>query len=133
MWSVKTSAWSVSGLRKNHRFERALRHAAKQHIFFSLASKKLSDYSPSLRQKEGELWAQLPKFSYLHLFVAPFPDIFFAFSCRIGRFVSGAFQGRQGWKYKVFRKNTTNSVRYAVSDSGDMRSLVFQVFLRLQS
>ena len=27
----------------------------------------------------------------------------------------------------------TNSVRYAVSDSGDMRSLVFQVFLRLQS
>ena len=28
---------------------------------------------------------------------------------------------------------STNSVRYAVSDSGDMRSLVFQVFLRLQS
>lgn len=35
MWFVKTSMWSVSGLRKNHRFERALRHAAKQHIFFS--------------------------------------------------------------------------------------------------
>ena len=35
MWSVKTSMWSVSGLRKNHRFERALRHAAKQNIFFS--------------------------------------------------------------------------------------------------
>ena len=33
MWSVKTSMWSVSGLRKNHRFERALRHAAKQNIF----------------------------------------------------------------------------------------------------
>ena len=29
--------------------------------------------------------------------------------------------------------SVTNSVRYAVSDSGDMRSLVFQVFLRLQS
>lgn len=28
---------------------------------------------------------------------------------------------------------STNSVRYAVSDSGDMRSLAFQVFLRLQS
>ena len=40
MRSVKTSMWSVSGLRKNHRFERALRHAAKQNIFFSLASKK---------------------------------------------------------------------------------------------
>lgn len=47
------------------------------------------------------------KFSFLHLFVAPFSDIFFASSCRIGRFVSGAFQGRRGWKYKVFRKNTT--------------------------
>ena len=44
MWSVKTSMWSVSGLRKNHRFERALRHAAKQNIFFSLTSKKLSHY-----------------------------------------------------------------------------------------
>ena len=44
MWFVKTSMWSVSGLRKNHRFERALRHAAKQHIFFSLASKSLSPY-----------------------------------------------------------------------------------------
>ena len=40
MWSVKTSAWSVSGLREIHRFERALRHAAKQNIFFfSLPSK----------------------------------------------------------------------------------------------
>ena len=40
MWSVKTSAWSVSGLREIHRFERALRHAAKQNIFFfSLTSK----------------------------------------------------------------------------------------------
>jgi len=47
------------------------------------------------------------KFSFLHLFVAPFSDIFFASSCRIGRFVSGAFQGRRGWKYKVFRENTT--------------------------
>lgn len=47
------------------------------------------------------------KFSFLHLFVAPFSDIFFASSCRIGRFVSGAFQGRRGWKYKVFPKNTT--------------------------
>lgn len=36
MWSVKTSAWSVSGLREIHRFERALRHAAKQNIFFFL-------------------------------------------------------------------------------------------------
>ena len=44
MWSVKTSMWSVSGLRKIYRFERALRHAAKQNIFFSLASKKLSHY-----------------------------------------------------------------------------------------
>ena len=35
MWSVKTSMWSVSGLRKIYRFERALRHAAKQNIFFS--------------------------------------------------------------------------------------------------
>ena len=35
MWSVKTSAWSVSGLRGIHRFERALRYAAKQNIFFS--------------------------------------------------------------------------------------------------
>ena len=35
MWSVKTSMWSVSGLRKNHRFERALRHATKQNILFS--------------------------------------------------------------------------------------------------
>ena len=39
---------------------------------------------------------------------------------------------------KFMRENnpktwSTNSVRYAVSDSGDMRSLVFQVFLRLQS
>ena len=33
MWSVKTSMWSVSGLRKNHRFERALRHAAKNNFF----------------------------------------------------------------------------------------------------
>ena len=40
MWSVKTSMWSVSGLKEIHRFERALRHAAKQNIFFSLASKK---------------------------------------------------------------------------------------------
>ena len=40
MWSVKTSMWSVSGLRKNHRFERALRHAAKQHIFFLIGFKK---------------------------------------------------------------------------------------------
>ena len=55
MWSVKTSMWSVSGLREIHRFERALRHAAKQIILFSSSSKKLSDYSPSLRQKEGEL------------------------------------------------------------------------------
>lgn len=53
MWSVKTSAWSVSGLREIHRFERALRHAAKQNILFSSFSKKLSDYSLSLRQKEG--------------------------------------------------------------------------------
>ena len=45
------------------------------------------------------------KFSFLHLFVAPFSDIFFASSCRIGRFVSGAFQGRRGWKYKVLTKN----------------------------
>ena len=30
-------------------------------------------------------------------------DIFFASSCRIGRFVSGAFQRQRGWKYKVFR------------------------------
>ena len=44
MRSVKTSMWSVSGLRKIYRFERALRHAAKQHIFFSLASKSLSPY-----------------------------------------------------------------------------------------
>ena len=35
MWSLKTSMWSVSGLREIHRFERALRHAAKQNIFFS--------------------------------------------------------------------------------------------------
>ena len=40
MWFVKTSMWSVSGLRKNHRFERALRHAAKQHIFFLIGFKK---------------------------------------------------------------------------------------------
>ena len=33
----------------------------------------------------------------------------------------------------IVRVSNTNSVRYAVSDSGDMRSLVFQVFLRLQS
>ena len=33
----------------------------------------------------------------------------------------------------VSSNRITNSVRYAVSDSGDMRSLVFQVFLRLQS
>ena len=33
MWSVKTSMWSVSGLREIYRFERALRHAAKQNIF----------------------------------------------------------------------------------------------------
>lgn len=32
MWSVKTSMWSVSGLKEIHRFERALRHAAKQNI-----------------------------------------------------------------------------------------------------
>ena len=34
MWSVKISAWSVSGLKEIHRFERTLRHAAKQNIFF---------------------------------------------------------------------------------------------------
>ena len=34
---------------------------------------------------------------------------------------------------QVNESQNTNSVRYAVSDSGDMRSLVFQVFLRLQS
>ena len=33
MWSVKTSMWSVSGLREIHRFERALRHAAKNNFF----------------------------------------------------------------------------------------------------
>ena len=44
MWSVKTSAWSVSGLKEIHRFERALRHAAKQNIFFSLTSNPLSHY-----------------------------------------------------------------------------------------
>ncbi len=45
MWSVKTSAWSVSGLKEIHRFERALRLAAKQNIFFfSLTSKNLSRY-----------------------------------------------------------------------------------------
>ena len=44
MWSVKTSMWSVSGLREIHRFERALRHAAKQNIFSTQYSKKkLSD------------------------------------------------------------------------------------------
>ena len=32
--------WSVSGLREIHRFERALRHAAKQKIFF------LIDFNP---------------------------------------------------------------------------------------
>lgn len=36
--------WSVSGLREIHRFERALRHAAKQNILFSSFSKKLSHY-----------------------------------------------------------------------------------------
>ena len=40
MRSVKTSVWSVSGLREIHRFERALRHAAKQNILFSSSSKK---------------------------------------------------------------------------------------------
>ena len=40
MWSVKVSAWSVSGLMKIHRFERALRHAAKQKIFFLIDFKK---------------------------------------------------------------------------------------------
>ena len=40
MRSIKTSVWSVSGLRENHRFERALRHAAKQHIFFLIGFKK---------------------------------------------------------------------------------------------
>ena len=39
MWSAKASVWSVSGLKEIHRFERVLRHAAKQNIFFSLASK----------------------------------------------------------------------------------------------
>ena len=38
-------------------------------------------------------------FTFLSL---PFPTFFFASSCRIGRFVSGAFQGRRDWKYKVF-------------------------------
>ena len=36
-------------------------------------------------------------------------------------------------KFTIPKDFSTNSVRYAVSDSGDMRSLVFQVFLRLQS
>lgn len=33
MWFVKTSMWSVSGLKEIHRFERALRHAAKNNFF----------------------------------------------------------------------------------------------------
>jgi len=44
MRSVKTFAWSVSGLREIHRFERALRHAAKQNIFFLIDFKNLSHY-----------------------------------------------------------------------------------------
>ena len=40
MWSVKTSMWSVSGLKKIHRFERSFRHAAKQNIFFLIGFKK---------------------------------------------------------------------------------------------
>ena len=39
MWSVKISMWFVSGLMEIHRFWRSFRHAAKQNIFFSLASK----------------------------------------------------------------------------------------------
>lgn len=38
MWSVKTSAWSVSGLRGIHRFERALRHEAKRNFFFLIVT-----------------------------------------------------------------------------------------------
>ena len=40
MWSVKTSAWSVSDLKEIHRFERSFRHAAKQNIFFLIGFKK---------------------------------------------------------------------------------------------
>ncbi len=38
MWSVKTSAWSVSGLWEIYRFERALRHAAKRNFFFLIVT-----------------------------------------------------------------------------------------------
>ena len=40
MWSVKTSAWSVSGLKEIHQFWRSFRHAAKQNIFFLIGFKK---------------------------------------------------------------------------------------------
>lgn len=42
MWSVKTSMWSVSGLREIYRFERTLRHASKQNIFSHWLQKTVS-------------------------------------------------------------------------------------------
>ena len=77
----------------------------EQTQLFLLATEPLAGY---LRHPAALAFQELKGSSRFFTFLSlPFPTFFFASSCRIGRFVSGAFQGRRGWKYKVFRKNTT--------------------------
>ena len=105
MWSVKTSAWSVSGLREIHRFERALRHAAKQNILFSLFSKNFLIIPYPYGKRKGNYGLSCRSSRIFTFLSLPFPTFFLRIP--VASVVSGAFQGWRGWKYKVFRKNTT--------------------------
>ena len=40
MWPVKTSAWSVSGLKEIHRFERIETRIKVKHFFYTIFKKK---------------------------------------------------------------------------------------------
>lgn len=79
MWPVKTSVWSVSGLREIHRFERALRHAAKQNILFSLFSKNFLIIPYPYGKRKGNYGLSCRSSRIFTFLSLPFPTFFCVF------------------------------------------------------
>ena len=79
MWPVKTSVWSVSGLREIHRFERALRHAAKQNILFSSFSKNFLIIPYPYGKRKGNYGLSCRSSRIFTFLSLPFPTFFCVF------------------------------------------------------